>query len=189
MSITRLGITSTLLRLGKTARGALQVPKDFQKVGWYTGSARPGDPGPTVLVGHVDSYKGPGIFYNLSRIATGDLVRVTRADRSVASFRVTRKVTASKSRFPTAAVYGSSGQAALRLITCGGAFDRASGHYLSNTIVFASYVGATRPAARPRAFLVRGSAPLRPLPKAHPSPRPTAAAPREATTYVRHRAR
>ena len=197
LSISRLGISSSLIDLSKTRRGTLEVPKDYGQAGWYSGSARPGDLGPSVLVGHIDSRNGPGVFYRLGDLRHGDVVRITRADRSVASFRVTRMVQVAKSRFPTQAVYGSTGKAGLRLITCGGQFDRASGHYLSNTIVFASYVGARTPARPPsRPFLVRGSAPVRPLPARHvdpPAVRPTAkvpvVAPVRAPTYLRHRAR
>ena len=189
LRVARLGIASPLVSLGKTRRGTLEVPADYGRAGWYTGSARPGDAGPTVLVGHVDSKDGPGIFYRLRDVQRGDVVQVVRADRSVASFRVTRTLQVSKARFPTRQVYGSTGTAGLRLITCGGQFDRASGHYLSNTIVFASYVGATRPPAAPRRaarpFLVRGSAPVRPLPVVRPRP----VTPAPLRELLRHRAR
>jgi sortase (surface protein transpeptidase) len=135
--IPSLKVTSQLVDLRKNPNGTVQVPKDFGKVGWYVGSAHPGDAGPTVLIGHVDSYKGPGVFLRLTRLKKGDLITVYRADRSKAQFLVREVRSYPKRAFPTAAVYQGDGTPSLRLVTCGGAFDRRTGHYLSNTIVFA----------------------------------------------------
>lgn len=148
IDIARLGVHSTLVDLHKNPNGTLQVPTDFGQAGWYVGSAHPGDAGPTVIVGHVDSYRGPGVFFQLSRLRRGDVIRVRRADRTVALFTVQEVRTVAKRRFPTAAVYRGNGRPSLRLVTCGGTFDRASGHYLANTVVFATpYVSRTTPAA------------------------------------------
>ena len=138
IEITRLGVHSTLVDLHKNPNGTLQVPRDYGRAGWYVGSAHPGDPGPTVIVGHVDSYDGPGVFFHLSRLRRGDVVRILRADRTTALFTVQEVRTVSKRNFPTALVYRGDGRASLRLITCGGSFDRSSGHYLDNTLVLAT---------------------------------------------------
>ena len=138
IDIPRLGVHSSLIDLHKNPNGTLQVPRDFSQAGWYVGSAHPGDAGPTVIVGHVDSYRGPGVFYRLGRLHRGDIIRVRRADRTVALFTVQEVRTVAKRRFPTALVYRGDGRSSLRLVTCGGAFDRASGHYLANTVVFAT---------------------------------------------------
>ena len=135
--IERLGISSTLVDLRIKPNGALQVPADYQRVGWYVGSAHPGDPGPTVLVGHVDSYKGPAVFYKLRQLHPGDVITVGRADKTQARFVVQRVLTVPKKSFPTRLVYVGDGRPSLRLVTCGGAFDRKSGHYLENTVVLA----------------------------------------------------
>lgn len=148
LRIERLGISSSLVDLHLKANGALQVPADFARVGWYVGSAHPGDPGPTVLVGHVDSYRGPAVFYRLHELRPGDIIAVGRADRTQARFVVQRVLKVPKRAFPTRLVYVGDGRPSLRLVTCGGAFDRRSGHYLDNTVVLA--VPAPRAVARPR---------------------------------------
>jgi hypothetical protein len=138
--IPSIGVRSGLVRLGLTSSGALQVPSTVTVAGWYTGSARPGAIGAAVIVGHIDSHTGPGIFYRLHTLHRGSKVYVRRADGTVAVFEVTLVRSYPKAQFPTLAVYGPVPYAELRLITCGGSFDFATGHYLSNTIVYASLV-------------------------------------------------
>lgn len=150
LTIGRLGIRSSLVDLRKQPNGALEVPKDFGQVGWYVGSAHPGDPGPTVLVGHVDSYKGPAVFFRLRQLHPGDRIVVGRADRTEAQYVVQQVRRYRKSAFPTAQVYVGNGRPSLRLVTCGGPFDRSSGHYLDNTVVFAVPAPASKAAVRPR---------------------------------------
>jgi hypothetical protein len=135
--IPAIGVQTRLIRLGRTAAGALQVPPTTAVAGWYTGSPRPGELGAAVIAGHVDSLLGPGVFFRLRLLRPRDLILVRRADRSFAAFRVTAVRQSLKTRFPTAAVYGPAPVAELRLVTCGGTFDYATGHYLSNVIVFA----------------------------------------------------
>jgi hypothetical protein len=134
-----IGVRTRLIRLGLTRSGALQVPPVATVAGWYTGSSRPGATGAAVIAGHIDSYSGPGVFFRLRLMRPGELIYVRRADRSLAVFRVTAVQTYLKTRFPTGAVYGAVPDAQLRLITCGGTFDPATGHYLSNIIVFATF--------------------------------------------------
>ncbi len=138
--IPAIGVRTGLVRLGLTASGALQVPSTTTVAGWYTGSARPGATGAAVIVGHIDSLTGPGIFFRLRLLHPGNRVYVRRADGTLAVFQVTSVRSYLKSRFPTVAVYGPVPYAELRLITCGGAFDYATGHYLSNVIVDAALV-------------------------------------------------
>lgn len=137
VSIARLGVRSTLVDLRLNPNGTVQVPTDFAQAGWYVGSAHPGDAGPTVLIGHVDSKRGPGVFYRLPQLRTGDRISVARADRTTAEFVVTRVLRVPKKDFPTALVYRGDGRPSLRLVTCGGAFDQTTGHYLDNVIVLA----------------------------------------------------
>jgi sortase (surface protein transpeptidase) len=139
--IPLIGVKTRLISLGLTADGALQVPSSTTVAGWYTGSPRPGAIGPAVIVGHIDSLTGPGVFYRLSELRPGDRVYVRRADGTVAEFRVTTVQTYLKDSFPTEAVYGPTPDAELRLITCGGTFDAATGHYLSNVVVYTTEVG------------------------------------------------
>jgi len=138
LDIPAIGVKTRLIRLGLTTAGTLQVPSSTAVAGWYTGSPRPGEPGAAVIAGHIDSYLGPGVFYRLRELKPGSLVYVQRGHGSLAVFKVTAVRTFLKTKFPTAAVYGPVPDAQLRLITCGGTFDPATGHYLSNVIVFAS---------------------------------------------------
>jgi sortase (surface protein transpeptidase) len=140
LTIPSIGVRTGLVRLGLTSSGALQVPATATAAGWYTGSARPGAIGAAVIVGHIDSENGPGIFYQLHTLRPGSKVYVQRADGTLAVFQVTSVRSYPKAKFPTLAVYGPVPYAELRLITCGGTFDWATRHYLSNTIVYASLV-------------------------------------------------
>jgi len=142
LTIPLIGVQTQLLTLGLAAGGALQVPplSAASVAGWYTGSPRPGGIGSAIIVGHIDSQSGPGVFYRLSELRAGDDVYVKRADGTTAEFRVTSVQTYLKDHFPTQTVYGPTPDAELRLITCGGAFDPATGHYLSNIVVYATEV-------------------------------------------------
>jgi hypothetical protein len=138
LTIPLIGVQTRLVELGRAAGGALQVPSSTAVAGWYTGSPRPGVIGPAIIAGHIDSLTGPAVFYRLSELQVGDRIYVRRADGTTVEFRVTAVQTYLKSYFPTAAVYGPTPDPELRLITCGGTFDYATGHYLSNTIIYAA---------------------------------------------------
>ena len=138
LTIPLFGVRTHLITLGLTTTGELQVPSSTSVAGWYTGSPRPGAIGSSIIVGHIDSHSGPGVFYRLSRLAAGDKIYVKRADGTLIEFRVSSVQTYLKDRFPTENVYGPVPDAELRLITCGGAFDFATGHYLSNIVVYAT---------------------------------------------------
>ena len=141
LTIPLIGVRTQLITLGLTSTGALQVPSTTSVAGWYTGSPRPGAIGPAIIVGHIDSFTGPGVFYRLSELKAGDRVYVKRADGTLVEFRVTSVQTYLKDQFPTEDVYGPVPDPELRLITCGGAFDAATGHYLNNIVVYATEVG------------------------------------------------
>ncbi len=129
--------------LGLTSDGELQVPplSMVAVAGWYTGSPRPGAIGSAIIVGHIDSHNGPGVFWRLNTLRRGDKIYVRRANGTLVEFRVTSVQTYLKDHFPTEDVYGPVPDAELRLITCGGTFDYATGHYLSNIVVYAAEVG------------------------------------------------
>jgi len=141
LSIPVLGVRTSLVNLGLRADGTLQVPSSTAVAGWYTGSPRPGVVGAAVIAGHVDSRTGVGIFFWLRDLRPGDRVYVGRADGTMAVFTVTAVRQVAKDLFPTAAVYGPVPDSELRLITCGGVFDRSLGSYLSNVVVFARLSG------------------------------------------------
>jgi len=136
LQIAAIGVDSALMALGLQADGAMQVPPSGFPAGWYTGAPTPGEMGPAIIAGHVDM-KGPGVFYDLHKLKPGDQVTITRKDGSRPVFRVTRLQQVPKDRFPTSAVYGNIDHAGLRLITCGGAFNRRTGHYEDNIVAFA----------------------------------------------------
>ena len=140
LTIPLIGVQTNLINLGLTSDGALQVPSTTSVAGWYTGSPRPGAIGSAIIVGHIDSVSSPGVFFRLSELTKGDKVYVKRADGTLVEFRVTSVQTYLKDHFPTEDVYGPVPDAELRLITCGGAFDSATGHYLSNIVVYAAEV-------------------------------------------------
>ena len=140
LTIPLIGVKTNLITLGLASGGEMQVPSSTTVAGWYTGSPRPGDIGSSIIVGHIDSTTGPGVFYRLSELKRGDDIFVKRADGTTAEFRVTANQTYQKDHFPTGTVYGPTPDAELRLITCGGAFDSATHHYLSNIVVYATQV-------------------------------------------------
>jgi Sortase domain len=141
LEIARIGVSTGLQRLGRAADGTVEVPEGPHKwdtAGWYAGGTRPGDPGSAVILGHVDSTSGPAVFYRLRQLRPGDRVEVVLADGSRVRFAVERVEQFDKERFPTDDVYYPTLTPQLRLVTCGGTFDPASGHYRANVIVFAS---------------------------------------------------
>ncbi|GAA1829574.1 hypothetical protein GCM10009772_04220 [Pseudonocardia alni subsp. carboxydivorans] len=139
-----IGLDSGLVPLGLTGRGTLEVPPDGADTGWYTGAPAPGARGPAVLAAHVDWDHEPGPFHRLHALAPGDLVSVDRADGTTATFEVQAVRRYAKDRFPTSAVYGDLPGAGLRMITCGGTFDRGVRSYTDNVVVLASLVDPGR---------------------------------------------
>jgi hypothetical protein len=147
VEIPAIRVHSVLLRLGVKADGTMQVPplRRSSAAAWYKYSVTPGQHGTSVIEGHVDNEQGPAVFFRLGALRPGDLVNVRLADGVTAVFRVTGVRQYLKSNFPSKAVYRATRFAALRLITCGGAFDYATSQYLSSTVVFAFLV-ASHPA-------------------------------------------
>ncbi|UUV35851.1 class F sortase [Amycolatopsis roodepoortensis] len=137
--IPKIDADSSLIKLGLDANRRMQIPSVAtpMQAGWYEPGPAPGQTGPAVIVGHVDGAAQPGIFFRLHELAAGDRVTVERADGSVVTFVVHRTIRVAKDRFPTKEVYGRTGGPELRLITCGGSFDRTVRSYRDNVIVFA----------------------------------------------------
>ncbi|WP_197355729.1 class F sortase, partial [Streptomyces clavuligerus] len=145
VEIPSLGISAPVVPRGLDAAGAVDPPPYAlaRTVGWYGAGTQPGARGASLLVGHVDTETRPAVFYGLSAARPGAEVRVTRADGSVARFTVDDVQVFERKRFDARKVYGPrrDGRAELRLITCGGTFDRASGSYTSNVVVSAYLTG------------------------------------------------
>jgi hypothetical protein len=139
LAIPAIGVDErTLVTLGRNPDGSLQVPSDFARAGWFTGGPVPGRPGPSVIAGHVDSRAGPAVFFRLRELRAGDVVAVRMSDGGQLLFRVDGVRQYPKANFPTGAVYGPVPGSALRLITCGGSFDRTVRSYRDNVVVYAS---------------------------------------------------
>ncbi|HET8599726.1 MAG TPA: class F sortase [Segeticoccus sp.] len=148
LTIPAIGIHhSHLAAYGTDTHGAIDIPPATGGVpaGWYTGSPTPGQPGPSVIVGHTDAAKdGRSIFFRLGQLRPGDHIEVTLADHTVAVFTVDSLEAYPKKHFPTARVYGNINHAGLRLISCTGKFDPTWGHYLDNLVVYAHLTGNHR---------------------------------------------
>jgi LPXTG-site transpeptidase (sortase) family protein len=134
--IDAIDVAADVETVGLADDGTVSTPTDIANVGWYSGSRRPGDTGPAVIVGHVDSVDGPAVFAQLAELEVGDIVTVENGGEAALSFAVSTVTRYPKDSFPSEAVYGPSPDAELRLITCGGRYERDGG-YADNVVVFA----------------------------------------------------
>jgi hypothetical protein len=137
LRIPAIAVDTALQPLGLLPDGSLQPPSSWQMAGWYARGVQPGDPGPAVIAGHVDSVSGPAVFFRLRQLHPGDLLVVQRVDRRLLSFVVDTVAEYPKSAFPTAAVYGPTALSMLRLITCAGDFDWQAHSYRDNLVISA----------------------------------------------------
>ena len=137
LRIPEIGVSTRLQHLGLAADGSIAAPTRWEVAGWYEEGPRPGQPAPAVINGHVDSKAGPAVFYRLRELKRGSRVYVDRADGSTIRFRVTGSRQVAKNAFPADLVYSPTLRPILRLVTCGGTFDPASGHYRDNVVVSA----------------------------------------------------
>ncbi len=147
LRIPAIGVSVSVSELGLNPDGTVEVPTDIQKPGWFDLGPTPGQEGSAVILGHVDSYQGPAVFFRLRAMKAGDRVDVRLADGVTTRFVVRSVVMYSKAHFPGRLVYASHGYSGLQLVTCGGTFDSQTGHYLSNVVVFTSLVTSSRTAA------------------------------------------
>lgn len=137
VSIPAIGVQSDLEDLHRGSAGELDPPVDWDSAGWFSDGIVPGEVGPAVIAGHVDSPTAAAVFFRLDELVAGDEIHVAMSDGTTRTFTVDRSERAAKSAFPTSDVYGTTPTAQLRLITCDGVFDTATGHYTDNLIVFA----------------------------------------------------
>lgn len=144
VDIAEIGLHAPVTAVGLDTEGSVQVPPPDQsrRAGWYDQGPTPGELGPAVLVGHLDSTSGPAVFYDVGTVRAGSTVEIRRADRSTAVFTVDTVERFSKADFPTQRVYGDLNRAELRLITCGGDYDPEQGGYQDNTVLFAHLTGS-----------------------------------------------
>lgn len=144
LRIARMDVNERLVGLRVQTDGTLASPADFDDPGWYRDGVAPGDRGPAVIVGHVDSFDGPAIFFQLASLRSGDKARIRRADGTTVTFVVDRVERFAKDDFPTQQVYGPTKRPELRLITCGGGFNETTRHYDDNVVAFASLAVADK---------------------------------------------
>jgi len=146
--IPSIDVDAPMAPLGLNADGTLEVPP-YEVAGWYEGRPKPGDAGAAVIAAHVDSTTGPAVFYHLRSLAPGAVVTVDYDDGTSVDFAVGSMQSYPKSEFPTEAVYGPTAGPELRLITCGGAFDRQAGSYQDNLVVSAAATARHAPTPAP----------------------------------------
>lgn len=139
LRVPDIQLNTNITPVGLDNDGALVVPSNPNIAGWYDKSPTPGQKGPSVIDGHLDSLTGIAVFWRLRELIPGQIVEIDRADGTTAKFAVDKVQSYSQSNFPTAEVYNNLNHSGLRLVTCGGTFDKATGHYSENVIVFATY--------------------------------------------------
>lgn len=138
--VPRIGVSHPLVPVGLHPDRTLVVPDDASVAGWYTGAPRPGQTGPSVVVGHNSWGGQAGVFHRLHELVAGDVIEVHHDDGSVVRFAVDRVEQHPKDRFPSESVYGDTAGEEIRVITCGGVFDRARGAHVDNVIVYGARV-------------------------------------------------
>ncbi|MGV9325991.1 class F sortase [Streptosporangium sandarakinum] len=140
LSIGKIGLLAPLTQVGVDAKKEVQTPplSKPKLAGWYRHGPVPGQQGPSVILGHVNTKSGPAVFSRLKEIKRGDKIKVSRSDKAVVEFTVDGVEQVSKKAFPSKRVYGNTGEATLRLITCGGVYNPRIGHYTDNIIVYAT---------------------------------------------------
>lgn len=143
LRIPAIGVDVSLSTLGLNADHTVQVPTDFQQAGWFGLGPSPGQTGSAVILGHVDSYTGPAVFFQIRTLRAGDQVNVSLADGAIAHFQVSAVAMYAKDQFPAQQVYAPHGGSALQLVTCGGTFDTHTRSYLSNIVAYTTLVATT----------------------------------------------
>ncbi|MFF5211570.1 class F sortase [Streptosporangium sp. NPDC000396] len=140
IAIPKIGLLAPLMALGVDAKKEVQTPplSKPNQAGWYRHGPVPGQQGPSVVLGHVNTRSGPAVFNRLKEVRRGDKIKVSRSDRTIVEFTVDGVEQVSKKAFPSKRVYGNTGEATLRLITCGGVYNRQTHHYTDNIIIYAT---------------------------------------------------
>lgn len=134
--IPSIKLDTSLINTGQQADGSIQMPTRYDVAAWYDHSPTPGGRGPAIIAGHVDNWRGLGVFWRLKELKYGDTIEVTRADGSIAKFKVMDVKQFAKNNFPSSEVYGGINYSGIRLITCGGLFNHQTGAYTDNIVVF-----------------------------------------------------
>lgn len=115
--------------------GVLRVP-EVGRAGWYDAGPRPGETGRAVIIGHLDTRKGPGLFARVPNLEPGSAISVTDERGARHRYLVTGTAQVRKEQFPADEVYGASSRPVLVLVTCGGPFVKGEG-YRDNVLLYA----------------------------------------------------
>lgn len=140
LRISKIGIDASFTPLGQKANGTMQIPTRYDIVGWYNKAPTPGELGPAIVVGHIDRPGGIAVFWRLRELIPGDTFEIDRVDGKTVKFKVDAVKQLPQDNFPTEEVYGNIDYAGIRLITCGGTFNRKIQRYSHNTVVYGSMV-------------------------------------------------
>lgn len=143
IKIPSIRVSAPMMLLGRNSDGSLEVPPlaNHNLAGWFNGSVTPGQKGTSIVLGHVDNYTGPSVFFYIKTLQRGDKINIIRADGRTATFTVDGVMKVAKALFPANEIYANVPYAGLRLITCGGPFDTSSGQYLDSIVVYAHLSG------------------------------------------------
>ncbi len=143
--IPDIDVAAKVLPVGLDKAGAVAIPEDIMKVGWYELGVAPGaDQGSAVLVAHRDGVvQGHGVFYDLGTLSVGDKVFVIDSSGTRQKYRVVARESISKKRLPLEELFAIDGPPRLTLISCGGYYDKDNGGYQDNVVVTAVRVGDT----------------------------------------------
>ncbi|MFF3557193.1 class F sortase [Streptomyces tsukubensis] len=144
--IPDIDVDAPFIGLGLGRDGSLDVPpaENRNLVGWFRDGTPPGSKGTSVVAGHVDNASGPAVLYALGALAKGHRIEIVRADRQVAVFTIDAIEVYEADAFPDSKVYGPEDRAELRVITCGGGFDKKSGDYRGNVVAYAHLIGVRK---------------------------------------------
>jgi sortase (surface protein transpeptidase) len=138
ISIPAIGVDARVIRLGLNPDRTIQVPSNLADAGWFQPGPEPGERGAAVIVGHLESSNGPGVFHRLRQMRVGGVIEVRLQDRTTLRFVARSMIRVPKSRFPTKLVYARTKEPTLRLVTCAGPLNPSTGHHQDNYIVFAT---------------------------------------------------
>jgi sortase (surface protein transpeptidase) len=143
LNIPSIALSANIIETNLNADGSLEVTSDYNSAGWYKQSPTPGEVGPAVISGHVDNYQGPAVFWSISKLRQGQLINIYREDKSQIVFVIDQIEQHAQSSLPVDKIYGPTNYPGLRLITCGGIYDRTARSYTHNTVVYARFHSIT----------------------------------------------
>jgi sortase (surface protein transpeptidase) len=143
LSIPAIRVEAGIVPLGPNPDHTIQVPTNIADAGWFRPGPEPGEVGAAVVVGHLASLRGPGVFWRLRYLRRGRVIRIRLVDGSTVRFVARSMLRVPKNRFPTKLVYARTRKPTLRLVTCAGSINPVTGHHRDNYIVFASFLGVT----------------------------------------------